>query len=221
MGVLRWVRISIIPEGGRIELPRGGRPRCRRSLKVGNRGTVRRPWPMLERPASRFGPFSLSSTRRLISTLAVVACLATLRVGYAEAHSPAGYQLTPPSAIGPVSLGESKWRVERALRHPTRTCHSLCVRTYNRRRGNLLVQYDRGDVIVVGSRSGQITLDGVPLGLGPEHFRKILRRWRHFSCERIRIYEYGSGPTATIDFNPDHSIDVEVSAANVGGCLAP
>jgi hypothetical protein len=153
--------------------------------------------------------------------LVIIGSLGAAPAGLAEASSPSGYQLNAPNAIGPVSLGEPKWRVERALRHPTGRCGATCYRSYNGRRGNLTVQYNRGRVVVLGSNSGQITLDGVPLGQGPKRFRKLLRDWRHFRCYGDLIYEDGSGPTASIYFHQNHSIDVDLSAAGVGGCLAP
>lgn len=125
--------------------------------------------------------------------------------GLSMAGSPRpGYALRPDRSIGPVSLGERKSRVERALGHRTSACParrgSPCLRRYRSPRGNLIVQYFVSRVTRVGPPSGQITLGGVPLRRGPRHLHKQLRGWKHFACQGLQIYEHGEQPSTTIYF---------------------
>lgn len=133
-----------------------------------------------------------------------------------------GYALRPDHGIGPVSLRESKSRVERAVRDSTGPCGSTCLRTYDSPRGNLSVRYDAGQVSAIGSFSGQITLGGIPVRRGPRRLHRQLRGWRHSRCQGLRIYEHGGQsavePGTAIYFGPGRQVDVQVAASGQGGC---
>ena len=155
----------------------------------------------------------------LLALIAIVAIGSTAATGTA-AGGPKGFALDPVRGIGPVSLGETKRQVERALHQDTGRCQS-CLRMYPNRRGNLFVRFAHRRVSGIETFSPQVTLDGVPIGGGVRrlHRAHALRHWQHITnCggNGVQIYVYGSGPSTSIAFG--RQVDVDVTPSGFGGC---
>jgi hypothetical protein len=160
----------------------------------------------------------LIRTRMLSVVAALVVCLA-IWATLAGARGANGYPLNPVRGIGPVAIHESKTNVERALHWTTPPCPANCLRTYSSPRGGIQVNYVHARVRGIGSTSPQITLGGLPLGLGPKRLRHQLRRWRYSSCQG---YVFGHGPSTSVAFGRHGSVDINVVAGRIGrGCAAP
>ena len=84
-------------------------------------------------------------------------------------------------------------------------------------RGKLLVNYQGGRGYQIASRSPQLTLGGVRLGLGPNRLRHQLQGWFHTNCSGTQIYAYGSIPSTSLEFDSDGSLWVSVNADSRGG----
>jgi hypothetical protein len=97
-----------------------------------------------------------------------------------------------------------------------------CLRTYDEAGGQLQVAYLRGVVDVIQSHSGNITLGGVALRLGPRRLRQQPRHWtRSHGCGGPGIYySFGDGPSTSLFFGPHRRTEVTVSSQRIGsgGC---
>jgi hypothetical protein len=138
--------------------------------------------------------------------------------GGSKSQSGTGYALAPTRGIGPVSISERKASVERALGRHTPVCHRHCLRAYDSKRGDLLVAYQGDRVGAVQSKSGQITLGGLPLKLGPRKLARQLHRWKKQAGCTGSSFTYGAGPSTSLSFGKRGRVEVTVSASSVGGC---
>jgi hypothetical protein len=130
-----------------------------------------------------------------------------------------GYALNPTRGVGPVSIGETRVRVERALKVKTASCGHACVRTYRSARGVMQVKYVNGNVNAIESTSPQITLSGMRLGLGASRLKQKLRHWTYARCHGG--YIYGPGPSTSISFRGSGKVEINVVSTQLSGCALP